>query len=237
MALVEKVMVTHVPKILIVCNSSDTAVLWGFILREKGLNVLIETSPEKAIDRWSIEMPDVVTLDVDVKSQDGMALCRSFRSISMAPMLLLLPAHHENVILEAYQAGVDEVIVKPVSPMIFQAKIMAWARRSWTVPVAGLDRLSAGSHHLDPAKRCLVDPSGSEINLTNLEFNLLHMLMRRPGQVYTTDELIHSVWGTFENGDHILLRNVVYRLRKKIEADPAHPVHLLTWPRGYSFLG
>ena len=237
MALAEEVVVTHVPKILIVCNSSDTAVLWGFILRERGLNVIIETSPQHAIDRWSFETPDVVTLDVDLKKQEGMSLCKSFRSISMAPILLLLPAHHENVILEAYQAGVDEVIVKPVSPMIFQAKIMAWARRSWTVPLVGLEALSTVSHQLDPTKRSLINPAGTEIKLTNLEFNLLHQLMRRPGQVSTSEELIHSIWGSFENGDHILLRNVVYRLRKKIEADPGHPAFLLTWPKGYSFQG
>jgi len=114
---------------------------------------------------------------------------------------------------------------------------MAWARRSWTVPVAGLEALSAGSHRIDPAKRCLVNSNGAEIKLTNLEFNLLHMLMRSPGRVYTTEELIHSIWGSFENGDHILLRNVVYRLRKKIETDPGHPAFLLTWPKGYSFQG
>jgi DNA-binding response OmpR family regulator len=234
---VTELQVAHVPKILVVCNHSDTAVIWGFILREKGLNVVIERSPERAIDRWSQEMPDVVAIDVECKDQGCINLCQSFRSISMAPILFLLPVHNETIILEAYQAGVDEVVVKPVSPLIFQAKILAWARRSWTVPVAGLQSVSAGSHHLDPVKRCLVDPAGTEIKVTNLEFNLLHLLMGRSGQVCTTEELIHSIWGTFENGDHILVRNVVYRLRKKIEADHAHPMFLLTWPKGYSFQG
>lgn len=233
----ESIVVTHVPKILVVCNCPDTGVLWGFILREKGLNVILERSPARAIDRWSQEMPDVVAIDVECKDHECVRLCESFRSISMAPILFLLPAHHETIILEAYRAGVDEVVVKPVSPMIFQAKILAWARRSWTMPVAGLQSVSTSRHHLDPGKRCLVDETGTEIKLTNLEFNLLHLLMGQPGQVYTTEELIHSVWGSFENGDHILLRNVVYRLRKKIEADPAHPMFLLTWPKGYSFQG
>ncbi len=233
----QAVAVAHVPKILVVCNSPDTAVLWGFILREKGLNVILERSPERAIDRWSLEMPDVVAIDVESKDQDCVKLCRTFRSISMAPILFLLPAHHETIILEAYAAGVDEVVVKPISPMIFQAKVLAWARRSWTVPVAGLRSIRTSRHHLDPEKRCLVDPGGIEIKLTNLEFNLLHLLMGHPGRVCTIEELIQSVWGSFENGDHILLRNVVYRLRKKIESDPAQPQFLLTWPKGYSFQG
>jgi DNA-binding response OmpR family regulator len=237
MVQVDELQVTHIPKILVVCNSPDTAVLWGFILREKGLDVVLERSPERAIDRWSQEMPDVVAIDVECKDQECISLCRSFRSISMAPILFLMPAHHETIILDAYQAGVDEVVVKPISPMIFQAKILAWARRSWTVPVAGLQSVSAGRHHLDAGRRCLVDAVGTETKLTNLEFNLLHLLMSLPGQVYTTEDLIHSVWGSFENGDHILLRNVVYRLRKKIENDPAHPLYLLTWPKGYSFQG
>lgn len=233
----EEIRTAHAPKILVVCNCPDTAVLWGFILREKGLSVVIERSPERAIDRWSREMPDVVAIDMECRDQECVELCKTFRSISRAPILFLLPSHHETVILDAYRAGVDEVVVKPVSPMIFQAKILAWARRSWTVPVAGLDSLQAGGHHLDPVRHCLVRPGGTELRLTNLEFNLLHLLMRRPGQVCTTDELIRSIWGTFENGDHILVRNVVYRLRKKVEADPAHPRILLTWPGGYSFQG
>ena len=227
----------HISRISIVCDQSDTAPVWGYILRQQGLNASLETSLEKAIDRWSTEIPDLVVIDIDIARKDPLALCRKFREVSLAPILLFLPTHHETLILEAYAAGVDEVIVKPVSPPIFAAKILAWVRRSWTVPVAGLSLVKAGRHRLDPARRCLVDPDGLEIKLTNLEFRLLHLLMSRPSHVFSAEDIVESLWGGYGSGDHVLLKNVVYRLRRKIEADPSHPILLQTGQGGYCFQG
>jgi len=227
----------HVPKVFVVCDQRDTAPVWGYILRQQGLITVLETSGEKAIDRWSAEMPDLVVIDIDAAHQDRMELYRKFREVSVAPLLLFLPTHHETQILEAYAAGVDEVVIKPISPPIFLAKIMAWVRRSWTVPVEELSLVKAGKHKLDPARRCLIDPDGLEIKLTNLEFRLLLLLMSRPAHVFSVDDIIQSIWGGYGRGDQVLLKNVVYRLRKKIEADPSHPLLLQTELGGYSFQG
>jgi DNA-binding response OmpR family regulator len=234
---VEKTNFARVPKVFVVCDQKDTAPVWGYILREQGLTVILETSVEKAIYHWSVEMPDLVVIDVDPAQMGHMKLYSRFREVSVAPILLFLPAHHETQILEAYAAGVDEVVVKPISPAIFLAKILAWGRRSWTVPVDTLLQISAGQHKLEPTHRCLVQPNGTHVNLTNLEFRLLHLLMSRPGHVFNADDIIHSIWGGYGNGDHVLLKNVVYRLRKKIEPDPGHPTLLQTWQGGYSFRG
>jgi two-component system OmpR family response regulator len=83
----------------------------------------------------------------------------------------------------------------------------------------------------------MIKPDGTEIKLTNLEFHLLHLLMSQPGRVFSAEEIIQSIWGGYGDGDQVLLKNVVYRLRKKIEADPSHPVLLQTWQGGYSFRG
>ena len=226
-----------VTKIFVVCNQPDTAPVWGYILRQQGLIVVLETSLEKAIDRWSAEMPDLVVLDLTAGHADRMETYQRFRAVSEAPILLFLPVYHETEILESYQAGVDDVIVKPISPPIFLAKIMAWVRRSWTVPVASLNLIHAGSHRLDPARRCLIQADVSEVKLTNLEFRLLHLLMSRPSQIFTAEEIVQSIWGGYGEGDQVLLKNVVYRLRRKIEANPGQPVLLRTEPGGYSFSG
>jgi DNA-binding response OmpR family regulator len=195
----------------------------------------METSLEKAIDRWMNENPDVVVLDVDVPHDQRMELYQSFRAVSVAPILLFLPVYHEMEILAAYAAGVDEVVIKPISPAIFLAKIKAWVRRSWAVPTAELAQVKAGKHRLEPIRRCLITPDGLEVRLTNLEFRLLHLLMARPGHVFSAEEIIEALWGEYGNGDQVLLKNVVYRLRKKIEADPSRPVFLQTWQGGYCF--
>ena len=105
------------------------------------------------------------------------------------------------------------------------------------MPVDGLSLVRAGKNRLDPTQRCIVDSNGAEIKLTNLEFRLLHLLMSRPGNIFSAEDIIESIWGGYGSGDQVLLKNVVYRLRKKIEADPSHPTLLQTWQGGYSFQG
>jgi DNA-binding response OmpR family regulator len=227
----------HVPKVFVVCDQRDTAPVWGHLLRQRGVIVILETSIERAIDRWSTEMPELVVLDLNVEHEARMELYQNFRAVSVAPILLFLPTYHEKEILDAYMAGVDDVIVKPISPAVFLAKILAWMRRSWTVPIDNLSLVQAGKHRLDPGRRCLIDTDGIEIKLTNLEFRLLHLLMSRPGFVCSLEEIIESIWGGYGNGDQVPLKNVVYRLRKKIETDPSRPLFLQTGPGGYSFQG
>jgi len=233
----DRVNAVHVPKVFVAGDQRDTAPVWGYILQQQGLSVILETSLEKAIDRWSTEMPDLVVLDLNVEHEERMELYQKFRAVSVAPILLFLPAYHETHILEAYHAGVDDVVIKPVSPAIFLAKILAWMRRSWTVPINNLSLVKAGRHRLDPTRRCLIDPDNMEIRLTNLEFRLLHLLMSRAGFVFSLEEIIESIWGGYDNGDQVLLKNVVYRLRRKIEEDPSRPLFLQTGQGGYSFQG
>jgi DNA-binding response OmpR family regulator len=225
----------NVPKVFVVCDQHDTAAVWGYMLREKGLTVILETSLKHALDRWAQEKPDLVIIDVDSENQDPLEIYQKFRAATMGPILLFFPTHHEKRILQAYAGGVDEVVVKPISPAIFLAKIMAWVRWSWTIPMDKLNLVRVGKHNLDPKRRCLTDSVGTEIKLTNLEFQLLHLLMSCPGYIFDVEDIIVSIWGKYGSGDQILLKNLVYRLRKKIEKDPSHPVFLQTWPGGYSF--
>lgn len=233
----EKTGSIRIPKIFVVCNQKDTAPVWGYILRQQGLNVILETSVEKAFERLSTELVDMIILDLEGEMSQRRLQYRAFLEQCAVPLLLLLPAYHETEILDAYAAGIDEVVVKPISPPIFLAKIMAWIRRSLQMPSEGMQVLDADKYELDLSHRCLIDKGGRGVKLTNLEFHLLHLLMSRPGQVFTAEEIIHSIWGGFGDGDQVLLKNVVYRLRKKIEKDPTRPVLLLTWHGGYSFQG
>jgi DNA-binding response OmpR family regulator len=223
------------PKIYIICNQNDTAPAWGYILRQKGLGVALETSLDQAVQRWSDDVPDVTIIDVDADPGDRLELCRRLRANSATPLLLFLPAHHETEILDAYAAGVDDCVIKPISPAIFLAKVMAWAQRSWTIPVEGIRPAQTANWRLDPATRSLLHREKVKVPLTNLEYRLLNLLMSKPGLVFTNPELVRVVWGNYGIGDEVLLKNVVYRLRKKLSVcgENAHP--LRTWQGGYSF--
>lgn len=228
---------TRIPKIFVLCNQGDTAPVWGYILRQQGLNVILETSVENAIEHWSAEDPDLFVIDIDAFHLERMELFRKIRAMSVAPILLLMPAYDENQVLEAYAIGLDEVVIKPISPPVFLAKIMAWVRRDWITPNNTLNLIQSGKHRLNCTRKCLIEPNGEEIQLTNLEFNLLQLLMSHPGHVFPTDDLVEAIWGEYGDGDQTLLKNVVYRLRKKIEPNPSHPILLQTTPGGYSFQG
>lgn len=217
-------------RVLVICDQSDTAPLLGYMLREKGLNAIIETSVQRAINRAIEITPDLIIIDVNAPHAERIALVIKYRSLSKKPILLFLPAHHESEILEAYRAGVDECIVKPISPAIFLAKIVAWSRRS--VPAQTSPR-NMPQFRLDSAKRLARTPDGEEIYLTNLEFRLLRLLMNRPGFVFRSEEIIRTVWGHTDTSDQTPLKNVVYRLRKKLGAEREYMIQ--TAPGGYSF--
>jgi DNA-binding response OmpR family regulator len=233
----EQVAAKAAARIFVICDQSDTAPLWGYMLREKGLLVTLETQSARALEELPPGGCELTIIDVDIPEPERIALCQRFRELSASPLLMLLPAHHETHILEAYAAGVDDVIIKPISPAILMAKILAWMRRGWAQPVEGMMAIRAGKHSLDPGRRCAVDPEGRVISLTGLEFRLLHLLMSRPGNVFKAEDIIRLIWGGFGHGDEALLKNVVYRLRRKIEPEPGHPRLLQTWPGGYSFQG
>ena len=220
------------PRVFIVCDQDATAPIWGHIIREKGLVAILETSVERAMQRAVEDIPDLIVIDVNAPHAQRMELCKKFRALGTSPILLFLPVNHENEILEAYRIGVDECVVKPISPGIFLAKILAWSRRNWSGP---LKPRQTGRLRLDPSHRSAIGAdSQQEVKLTNLEFRLLHLLMSRPGYVFPAEEIIENVWGA--EGDVVVLKNVVYRLRKKLEEEIGESHFIKTWPRGYSFV-
>src|SRR5688572_23780986 len=100
------------PRVFIVCDQDATAPIWGYIIREKGLIAIVETSVERAIEHAKKEPPDLVVIDLNAPHQKRIELAGKFRSLSDCPILFFLPGNNENEILEAYQNGVDECVVK-----------------------------------------------------------------------------------------------------------------------------
>jgi DNA-binding response OmpR family regulator len=126
-------------------------------------------------------------------------------------------------------------VIKPISPAVFLAKILAWARRGQVSPAGNPVTARTLALRLDSSHRSAVTPDGEEVKLTNLEFRLLRLLTSRPGHNFPADELIHSVWGSDGESDATLLKNVIYRLRKKLGSDAGGPYSIQTWPGGYSY--
>jgi len=223
-------------KVLIVSNHQTTGPLWVFTLQQQKLDVVLEAVPGNVFQRWSEEIPDLIILDINWPQTLTVELVKKLRAETMVPILILTSVGLEEFLIETYQAGADETIVKPMSPSLFLAKIKAWLRRSWTIPMDTLEAIKVGKFQLQPETRSVILEDGEPVRLTNLEFRLLYFLMSRAGRTVTTEELIQHVWGYSGEGDNTILKNLVYRVRRKVEKDPANPIFIQSVPgRGYKF--
>jgi two-component system, OmpR family, response regulator MtrA len=216
------------PKVLIVSNQQTTGPLWVFSLQQQKLNVALEAMPANTLARCEAESPDLIILDINLSEAQTLELIRSLRAEMLTPIVLLTPSRTEEHVLEAYKAGVDDCMLKPVSPSLFQAKIKVWLRHSVGPSIDHLNPVKVGTLQLFPSEKMVLLQNGGAVRLTNLELRLLLYLMNRPGQIVTIEELNQKVWGYNAEADNTMLKNVVYRLRRKIEQDPANPLVIQT---------
>ncbi len=224
------------PKLYVVCDHADAGAVWQRLLSQEGLEVVVEASLERAVETWYADTPDLSIVDVRSSRGERLEVCRSLRNVSVAPMLVILPEGNEREILEVYQAGADDCIVGPVSPAVFQARVLAWARRSWTIPLESVRGIWTKSWELDPQKHALVRADGKSIALTNFELRLLYVLMSEPGRIFTADELVHSSRRVPMPSGETSFKKVMERLRKKINAGGRNGKPLQTWKGGYAFV-
>ena len=223
-------------RVLLVSNDREASNIWAFALRQIGLDPALTDTSAEALEWWSSDTFDLALIDVHGPDLDGIRLVGELRARAVNPIILFTPDGGEMHVIEAYRAGVDECVTKPVSPSLFVHKVRAWLRRSWTMPARALERLQSGPLSLDPARRELTTENGPTIKLTNLEFRVLYLLMRHRGHVLPSDLIVDRVWGVAGGGDGTLLKNVIYRLRQKMEPASGSPRFLRTVPgEGYVF--
>jgi DNA-binding response OmpR family regulator len=225
--------------VLLISDDLELGQVRSLMLKQRGLSTTIVTpSDEDSTERRLPEHShDLIIIEAHRQQLNIMNTIHRLRTETTVPILLLTPHDDELGVLAAYEAGVDEVITLPIGPKIFQAKALAWQRRSWTVPTTMLDSLKVGILCLDPARRELVTDTGTVFKITTLEFRLLHLLMSHPNQVLDSTLIINRIWGNSGGGDNASLKNIVYRLRRKIEPDPANPRYIQVAPgEGYLFV-
>jgi len=224
-------------KVLLVSDDVEGGQFWADALRRCGADVGVAWSAREALDAWEQGGSDLILVDAYAHLY-GVALCRHLRSQAVNPILLLAPEGDEACLLEGYRAGADECVLKPIGPTVLLAKVNAWLRHRGTVRAEALDAVESGGMRLDPQRREIVLGSGAAVGLSNLELRVLYLLMAHRGQVLSSDVIMVGAWGHDGSGETRALRNVIHRLRRKIELDPRHPLILWTAAgKGYSFHG
>ena len=222
------------PKILFISNG-QTTVPWALQFIKQYLQVVLESRPARAFQRWADEAPDLIIIDIEPIELLALRVVNELREQAVIPILLLGSIQTINFMLETYEAGVDEYILKPIEPALLHAKIKAWLRRTWSIPVGMLDALKVGDIRFIPAERTLLLDGQPPVRMTNLELRLMYYLMSHAGRTITAEELCQRVWGTDREVNKSTLKNVVYRLRLKLEPDPANPHYIRTVAGGYQF--
>jgi len=220
-------------KILVVDDAPQVRRVMRSTLSAQGYTVFEARSGEEALEGVRREPPDLILLDINMPGMDGLAACREIRSHSAVPIIMLTVREAERDKVAALDAGADDYVVKPFGMPELLARIRAALRRA--APGEQLPPLLAKELTIDFGSR-RVTARGRSVHLTPKEFDLLRHLVAAQGKPVSHRRLLQSVWGPDYGDETEYLRVVVNQLRKKIEADPAHPKYILTEPWvGYRF--
>lgn len=213
-------------KILIVDDDQDLLGLIGFTLSQSGFVVVKASDGQSAVRQFNNEAPDLVLLDINMPGGNGFEVCARIRETSRVPVMMLTARGEEEDLVKALELGADDYLNKPFSPRTLIARVKALLRR------AGVDAetapMSAGRIKLEVDEHTVQVGEAEPVRLTKLETRLLQMLLANVGHTVGSDRLLMQVWGHKGAGDRQLLKQLVHRVRQKIEVDPAVPQLLQT---------
>jgi DNA-binding response OmpR family regulator len=220
-------------KVLIADDDADLRDLIAFTLTQAGYLVIKAADGSAAVRSFAEESADLVVLDINMPGLSGFQVCEAIRARSRVPVMMLTVRGEEEDLVRALGLGADDYLTKPFSPRTLLARIQALMRRAG---MESTNALAAGRVALDPEEHTVRIAAGEPVRLTKLELRLLQMLLANAGHTVSSDRLLVQVWGHRSGGDRQLLKQLVHRLRQKIEADPAAPVLLRTAAAGYKLI-
>ena len=225
-------------KILVVDDEKLIVKGIKFSLEQDGMDIDVAYDGEEALELIKKNDYDLAVLDVMLPKMDGLQVCREVREFSQMPIIMVTAKGEDMDKILGLEYGADDYMTKPFNILELKARIKAVLRRSAaakTDKAPAKNELRARDLVVDlDSRRVFVD--GREANLTAKEFDLLELLMKTPGKVYSREKLLDTVWGFDYPGDLRTVDVHVRRLREKIEKKPSAPEYIFTkWGVGYYF--
>jgi two-component system alkaline phosphatase synthesis response regulator PhoP len=212
-------------RILIVEDEPDIALGLQFDLRDEGHEVEVASDGAEASRRGREQSWDLILLDVMLPTKDGFEVCRDLRRAKVrTPVLMLTAKAQEAEKVMGLDMGADDYVTKPFSPRELRARIRALLRRS-TPEEEPLRRFGDCEVDFDRAE---LRRQGVRIDLTAIELKMIQMFLRAQGRVVTRSQVIDEVWGRDVFVTDRVVDTHVVKLRRKIEADPAQPTHIVS---------
>ena len=218
-------------KILLVDDDPDLLAVTGFALQQAGFLVVKVADGVAALEAFEREQPDLAVLDINMPRMTGFELAAKLRERSRIPLIMLTARSEEADVVRALGLGADDYLSKPFSPKILLARVKALLRRSGN---DAEETVAVGTLSLDVAELALLGLPRGAVRLTPLESRFLQLLFAHAGRTVPTERLLIHVWGNRAGGNRQLLKQLVHRLRHKVEIDPANPLLIKTMPNaGY----
>ncbi len=214
-------------RVLVVEDEESFSDALSFMLRREGFEVGVASTGTDAVTLFDQHGADLVLLDLMLPGMSGTEVCRTLRSKSNVPIIMVTAKDSEVDKVVGLELGADDYVTKPFSSRELVARVRAVLRRANEQEELLPATLEAGPVRMD-VERHIVSVDGAHISLPLKEFELLEILLRNSGRVLTRGMLIDRVWGSDYVGDGKTLDVHVKRLRAKIEKDPANPEHLVT---------
>ncbi len=223
-------------RVLVIEDEESYREALSYMLRKEGFDVVEAPDGAEGLAEFDRGGADIVLLDLMMPGMSGTEVCRQLRLQSSVPVIMVTARDTEVDKVVGLELGADDYVTKPFSQRELLARIRAVLRRGQEVELIP-DVVESGGVRMD-VERHEVAVNGEPVRLALKEFELLEMLLRNAGRVMTRGQLIDRVWGADYVGDTKTLDVHVKRLRAKIEANPARPVHLVTVRGlGYKFEG
>ncbi|AYL39138.1 response regulator [Streptomyces fungicidicus] len=215
----------------------DPAIVRALVINLKARSYEVDSAQDGAgaLRTAGARHPDVVVLDLGLPDMDGVEVIRELRGWTRVPILVLSARHASDEKVQALDAGADDYVTKPFGMDELLARLRAAVRRA-EPPGDGADMVveTAGFTVDLAAKK--VNRGGKDVRLTPTEWHLLEVLVRGGGRLVAQKQLLREVWGPSYGTETNYLRVYMAQLRRKLEADPSHPKHLITEPgMGYRF--
>lgn len=212
---------------LVVDDEPNIAALLKDALAAEGFEVAVAADGMAALRRARAYAPDVVILDIGLPGLDGFEVCKALRKESRAPIIIVSARDAEVDRIVGLELGADDYLVKPFSARELIARVRAVMRRAGQAPPSSGRRCAAGAVSID-ADRREVTVAGRAVKLKPREFDLLWLLVRNQGRVFTRDQIIESIWGFDFEGDPRTVDVHVRRLRRVLGETASAPGHLQT---------
>ena len=220
--------------ILVVDDEAGLTRALAINLRAHGYDVETALDGQGALAAAGARPPDLTVLDLGLPDLDGVEVVRGLRGWCTSPILVLSARNTQDQKVAALDAGADDYVTKPFGMDELLARVRAALRRA-TPGDAAHSIVQTGSFTVDLRAHRVTTTDG-EVRLTPTEWHLLEVLVRHPGQLVTQRQLLQEVWGPAYGTETNYLRVYVSQLRRKLEADPTHPRHIITEPGvGYRF--